>query len=71
MKVVARANPEARISAAESERRREAVRRADAHNRIEGVFRSPETDAVFESYVRGEIQAAELVPRLKALQAPA
>jgi hypothetical protein len=32
----------AKISAAEEERRREALRQADAHNRIEGKFPSPQ-----------------------------
>jgi len=47
-------------------RRSEAVCRGDAHNRIEGLIRTPETDAVFEAYVRGEIDASELIPRIKA-----
>lgn len=55
-----------RISAAEKKRRKEAVRNGDAHNRIEGLVRTPETDAIFEAYVRGEIEASELVPRIKA-----
>ena len=55
-----------RISAAERKRRKEVVRKADAHNRIEGLVRTPETDVIFEGYVRGEIEASELVPRIKA-----
>jgi hypothetical protein len=55
-----------RIGAEEMERRKKAVRNADAHNRIEGLVRTPETDAIFEAYVRGEIQVRELVPRIKA-----
>jgi hypothetical protein len=58
--------PKARMSAEEMARRREAVYRADAHNRIEGLYRRPETDAIFEAFVRGDIEAADLVPRLKA-----
>jgi antitoxin VbhA-like protein len=54
------------ISAEESRRRKEAVRKADAHNRIEGLARTPETDAIFDAYVRGEIEPSELVPRIKA-----
>ena len=54
------------ISAEEMKRRSEAVCRGDAHNRIEGLIRTPETDAVFEAYVRGEIDASELIPRIKA-----
>jgi Antitoxin VbhA len=55
-----------RISAEESERRRQVLRRADAHNRIEGICRDPATDAVFEAFVRGEIAVTDIVPRLKA-----
>ena len=40
---------------------------ADAENRLEGISRSPETDAVFDAYVRGDIEVTEMVPRLKAL----
>jgi hypothetical protein len=36
------------ISMAEMERRREALRRADAHNRIEGLYPSAEATAVYE-----------------------
>lgn len=55
------------ISSAERERRREALRQADASNRIEGQFRSPDTDAVFEAFVQGEIELDDILPRLKAL----
>jgi hypothetical protein len=57
-----------RISAEEMERRREALRQADASNRIEGVFRGPETDPIFEAFIRGEIEVEEINPRLKALR---
>ncbi len=56
----------AEISAAEVERRRKALRRADAHNRIEGIFRNPETDPIFEAAVRGDIEVTAIVPLLKA-----
>jgi Antitoxin VbhA len=55
-----------RISAEEMERRKEIVRRADANNRIEGLIRTPETDAIFQAYIRGDIEVTEIVPRLKA-----
>jgi hypothetical protein len=55
-----------RITPAEMKWRKEIVRKADAHNRMEGLVRTPETDAIFEAYVRGEIEASELVPRIKA-----
>jgi len=59
--------PKSKISAAEMQRRREALRNADAHNRIEGQFPSPECDAIFEAFVRGDIEQAEILPRLHAL----
>ena len=40
---------------------------ADAENRIDGLFRDPQTDAIFEAYVAGEIPATDLVPRIRAL----
>jgi hypothetical protein len=59
-----------RISAEEMTRRREALRRADAHNRIEGIFRGPESDDIFEAFVRGEIDATEIAPYLDARLLP-
>ncbi len=58
--------PKSKISAAEMQRRREALRHAKAHSRIEGQFPSPEGDAIFESF-RGDIEEAEILPRLHAL----
>jgi hypothetical protein len=55
-----------RVSAKEMKRRQEIVRRADANNRIEGFIRTAETDAIFEAYIRGDIEVTELVPRIKA-----
>ncbi len=55
------------ISAAEMERRRKALRQADASNRIEGQFRSPESSPIFEAFIHGEIEMDEILPRLKAL----
>jgi hypothetical protein len=55
-----------RISAEEITRRREAVRQADADNRIEGIFRDPASDEIFEAFIRGDIELTDLVPRLKA-----
>jgi hypothetical protein len=52
------------------QRRREALRRADANNRLEGVFRGPATDAIFEAHIRGEIDSTELAARLKAMPHP-
>jgi hypothetical protein len=56
-----------RISAAEMERRREAVRWADAHNRIEGQFPGPESESIYAAFVNGEIEFHEIRPRLQAL----
>ena len=65
MAVIAETKP--KISAAEMERRRYAVRYAVSHNRIEGQFMSPQSTAIFEAYVRGEIDEAEIEQRLLAL----
>jgi len=59
--------PKPKISAEEMARRREHVRMADANNRLEGIFRDSESDAVFDAYIRGEIEATEIVSRLSAL----
>jgi hypothetical protein len=56
-----------RISADEMARRREALHHADADGRIEGLFRSPESQPIFEAYVRGEIELQDILPRVKAL----
>jgi hypothetical protein len=56
-----------RIAADETARRREALRHADADSRIEGLFRSPESQPIFEAYVRGEIELEDILPRVKAL----
>ncbi len=56
-----------KISAAEIERRREALRYAVAHNRLEGQSMSPEGAAMFEAYVLGEIDEAEIDQRLHRL----
>ncbi len=65
MAAIAETKPE--ISASEMERRREALRYAVSHNRIEGQFMSPEGTAIFEAYVRGEIEEPEIERRLHAL----
>ena len=62
--------PKAKISVAEMERRRKFVRQADANNRLEGIFRNPESDAVFAAYVQGDIEATDIIPRLRAQLEP-
>jgi hypothetical protein len=58
------------ISAEEIARRREALNQADANNRLEGIFRDPATDEIFEAHIRGEIDTSEMLARLKALPQP-
>ena len=65
MAVITETKP--KISAAEMERRRAGVRYAASHNRIEGQFTSPQATAIFEAYVRGEIEEPEIERRLHAL----
>jgi hypothetical protein len=67
MNVISPKKPKAKISAEEMERRREALRRADADHRIEGLARTPESEPIFAAFVRGEIELHEIVPRVKAL----
>ncbi len=59
--------PKAKVSAEEIARRREALRQADASNRIEGVFRSDEGTQIFDAFIHGEIELEEILPRLKAI----
>jgi len=61
------AAPTAKISAAEMQRRREAVFQADADNRIEGQFSSPESNEVFQAFIRGEVEQDQILSRLNAL----
>ena len=67
MNTIADAKPKIRISADEMERRREAVRRADAHNRIEGLYPSPATTEIYEEFIRGDIEFSEIWPRVQAV----
>ena len=67
MNTIAAAKPKIRISADEMERRREAVRQADASNRIEGCFPSAETTAIYEEFIRGDIEWSDVWPRVHAL----
>ena len=59
-------DPKPTISAEEAERRRGHVRTAIADSRIEGMEASPETLAIFEAYIRGEIEACDLVTDYRA-----
>ena len=58
------------VSSAEIARRRAALRQADANNRLEGVFREPATDTIFEKHVRGEINSSEMMAQLEAMPQP-
>lgn len=53
------------ISSEEIERRRTHVRVAIAENRLEGIKTSPETQAVYDAYIRGEIDARDLIAAYK------
>ena len=58
------------ISADEMERRRKIVRQADANNRLEGIYRGPETDAIVEAYVHGHIEVTEMITLFEAQREP-
>ncbi|MQT12031.1 antitoxin VbhA family protein [Segnochrobactrum spirostomi] len=47
----------------------ELVRKAHHTNRLEGIEPDPDIDHIFEAFVRGEIEATDLVPYIKAAQA--
>jgi hypothetical protein len=49
------------ITPEEMQRRREHVRAAIASSRLEGMATSAETLEIFEAYIRGEIEAGDLV----------
>ena len=59
--------PKSKITSTEMQRRRDALRQAKAHSRIEGQYPSPEGEAIFEAFIRGDIEQAEILPRLHAL----
>ena len=65
--IVALKKRKARISAKETQRRSEHVRRGDANNRIEGLSSEPEANTIFADYIKGNIDVTEIVPRLKLL----
>ncbi len=54
-------DPKPTISAREAQRRREHVRVAIADNRLEGIATSAETQQVLDAYIRGQIEAGDLV----------
>ena len=53
------------ISPEEMQRRRAHVKAAIANSRIEGIATSAATQEIFEAYIRGEIEAADLVTAYK------
>jgi len=54
-------DPKPTITPEEMQRRREHVKAAIANSRLEGIATSAETLEIFEAYIRGEIEAADLV----------
>ena len=68
MDVIARKKPTISISQEEMERRREAVRRANAHLRLEDLRPDPVSMEVYEEFIRGEIELQDVRPRIQALQ---
>jgi hypothetical protein len=55
------------VSLEEIERRRRAIERADAHNRLEGLRPSPEMREIIEDYIHGRIELEDILPRVKAI----
>jgi hypothetical protein len=60
--------PAPKISAAEMERRCQALRQADASNRLEGQVRSAASEPIFQAFISGEIEYEDILPRLKAVR---
>jgi hypothetical protein len=54
-----------KISADEIQRRREALATASANARLEGQFSSPESEAIFDRYVQGELEIGDVIGLLK------
>ena len=55
----------AKLSAAEIDRRREAVSEAAANARLEGQFSSSESEAIFDRYIQGELEIGDVLGLLK------
>ena len=55
----------ARLSAAEVQRRREAVSQAAANARLEGQFMSPESETLFDRFIQGELEIADVLALLR------
>lgn len=54
------------LSLTEIHRRREADTHAQANARLEGQVSSPESEAIFDEFVQGEIDTDGVIARLKA-----
>jgi Antitoxin VbhA len=61
-----RSRSRSKLSLAEIDRRREADSHAKANARLEGQFSTPESEAIFDSFIQGEIDTKSLIERLKA-----
>jgi hypothetical protein len=55
----------AKLSAAEIDRRREAVSQAAANARLEGQFSSADSQAIFDRYIQGELEIGDVIGLLK------
>ncbi|PSH61723.1 hypothetical protein CU102_26440 [Phyllobacterium brassicacearum] len=55
------------ITLEEMELRRKMVRSAFRSNAIEGLRPNPACQPVFEAFIAGEIELAEMLPRVKAI----
>jgi len=55
------------ITAEEMERRRKMVRSAFRSNAMEGLRPNPACQPVFDAFIAGEIELAEMMPRVKSI----
>lgn len=46
--------PKGKITSEEMQRRRDTLRQAKAHSRIEGQYPTPQAEAIFEAFVHGD-----------------
>lgn len=56
------------ITAEEMERRRKIVRSAFRSNAIEGAKHGPEVEPIFDAFISGEIEASEIIEKIKELR---
>ena len=70
MNRIAEAN-QPKISHEEMERRRKMVRDAVRSNAIEGARHGADVNPIFDAFIRGDIEATDILPQIKHLRSEA